>query len=205
MKYGNRFTLIELLVVIAIIAILTSLLLPSLGAAREMAKRTKCAGNLRSISNCIQSYSMDNNDYLPASYDGGWLWFQTFLVDYTGISQSQSSVKTDWIALCPSYKAMKQNGNYGLSEDWFAHNSLGKPYRKFQQIIAFSGTLFSIDVYYEGSNTNSAEQFYTGASWTNQSFRHNALLNCLMADSHVETMHPPMPTAGADVLWAGHY
>jgi prepilin-type N-terminal cleavage/methylation domain-containing protein len=59
------FTLIELLVVIAIIAILASLLLPSLGRSKELSRRMHCTNNLRQIGLGINMYREDQGDRPP--------------------------------------------------------------------------------------------------------------------------------------------
>jgi prepilin-type N-terminal cleavage/methylation domain-containing protein/prepilin-type processing-associated H-X9-DG protein len=59
------FTLVELLVVIGIIAVLVSLLLPSLNRARDQAKRVNCAAHLQQIGQSLVMYAGQNKGYFP--------------------------------------------------------------------------------------------------------------------------------------------
>ncbi len=61
----RAFTLIELLVVVAIIALLISILLPSMAKAREQAKRVQCAAHMHQIGIGLSSYATDAKQRLP--------------------------------------------------------------------------------------------------------------------------------------------
>jgi prepilin-type N-terminal cleavage/methylation domain-containing protein len=85
--HPRAFTLIELLVVIAIIALLMSILMPTLQRARRRAKAVACQGNLRQWSILYATYAAENDGHLPGwrdrppapgdpSWDGwGWGWW----------------------------------------------------------------------------------------------------------------------------------
>lgn len=109
MRRTKGFTLIELLVVIAIIALLLSILMPSLQKVKEQARRAICMSNQRQIYIGSAGYSQSNEDVLLMGYQYGAkqynypVWDQDYVVwgplYEGGYVESQDS----WH--CPAYRS----------------------------------------------------------------------------------------------------
>src|SRR4051812_37774688 len=82
------FTLIELLVVIGIIGVLIAILLPSLGRAREQARATTCASQLRQLGLGLMIYAQNNQGWLPS-----WSGWHELEADGTTIPKSPGDEK----------------------------------------------------------------------------------------------------------------
>ena len=104
----KAFTLLELMIVVAIIAILISILLPSLARARQQAMQVACAANLNAIGKGMFYYTEDRlngNGYLPQlgwdqRLDGAGFWGSQ-IHRYVKIRRSRVGSKNG-LLVCPS-------------------------------------------------------------------------------------------------------
>ena len=105
MHARHGFSLIELLMVIAIIAVLSSLLMSSIGVLREQARRVVCAANLRSLTAATLAYTQDYRGLLLPG--GTWnagsygAWWSTVDVQIEGYLQDASQAISSSAAGAP--------------------------------------------------------------------------------------------------------
>ncbi len=137
MRKTKAFTLLELLVVVAIIALLVSVLLPSLSNAREQAKTVLCGTQLKQLYFSFNDYALNNislpwgfnsisyprvpspiERHIDARYDyPGWWWF-----DYLS-NDTKTASELLPLLCCPSRNIADSEytknlvwGNYGVNQ-----------------------------------------------------------------------------------------
>ncbi|OGV47889.1 MAG: hypothetical protein A2017_02250 [Lentisphaerae bacterium GWF2_44_16] len=121
--WGFLFTLVELLVTIAIIAILASMLLPSLKTAKDTCKKISCQGKLKQWAEAVHMYCDDWNGYFPNSD-----FWPTTLEEYTGATNNlyPHRAKYNKMRLCPSAQILddsvsttdSQYGHYAVNSNF---------------------------------------------------------------------------------------
>jgi len=160
-NYRKAFTLIELLVVIAIIAILAAILFPVFATAREKARQTSCASNLKQVGIAMTEYTQDYDEYPPngnsRTYSvGGWA------------GQIYPYVKAKGVFVCPDDTTPGASCSYAYNRNvmntaaggwvWGVTNWPSYPQAKF---TAVSRTILLAEIRgsagYDVSNMNASQ------------------------------------------------
>jgi len=195
---SRNFTLIELLVVIAIIAILASLLLPSLQRARVVAYTSACTNNERQILQAMFNYTDDSGEWLPANQTGDSTWtnqyrFWPVILPYHKYLPPKAA-DLGGVMSCPAEKkGAGKFGHYtsnrrllGYPGDTIAaaRHKIGQVRRNSQMPVLFDCDATVADFtagntnYFMGIQVNSAIGYY----------RHGKLrANVAYMDTHVES------------------
>ncbi len=107
-RYGRlkAFTLIELLVVIAVIALLISILIPSLRMAKEHARRVNCLSNIHQALAASMMYAGENAEFLPVGS----------IIDKAAPGYQPSWDSADWLSLMNFKTMLMFHDQYGLDE-----------------------------------------------------------------------------------------
>ncbi len=201
-KPASAFTLVELLVVIGIIAVLISILLPSLNKARIQAQTTTCMSNLKQFAICYRMYADDNRGYMPLVSGGAWgdvipakvngmttsggqlYWYRAFvpylqkgLDPLTMTSQQMPSV----VKACPAWSAWLDQGTannqwrpgYGQNTYMWAGKYASK--RVPQGSVSYQTGVVSTDGWVPEVGIMPDAGSYNAAGQTNQNWKLGAI------------------------------
>lgn len=215
MKKG--FTLIELLVVIAIIALLVSILLPSLNRAKELARRVVCAANMRNLGLALSYYTNESDQWLPSTEPRNrepispLHWFMnekmvqgvSVSLNYDGDGNLIGPMGEKSALTCPSHDPPTETRpnpgepsvthSYGLSYGMNGTFGLGgRPdqteYRSLPEFKSPASVCAMADCW--GTSLGPGVVLYHACVRDNLVYRHLGTANVVFLDSHVEFLHP---------------
>lgn len=197
------FTLIELLVVIAIIAILASMLLPALNKARDTARQSVCANNLRQINMGFLEYADSYNGQFPA-YDTGanrrWVQKISNLI-YPNESSWSYRITDNTLLYCPIQTKKSPENMDGISYGVLYYGvCFWKNYYKsmnYSQMRNTSMTYLVGDISVSGDIFSGSCMTNSTINWatkTGAGFyqRHGVNDNILFVDGHVSALKTSM-------------
>lgn len=220
-SFKNKgFTLIELLVVIAIIAILASILFPVFAKAREKARQTQCASNLKQLALAWLMYAQDYDETAPLACYFSPDWKYEYAWDYTldwHTSPPKASLgllgpytKSERLNECPSFSGENWGrpfSGYGYNASYIGGSILDSLAAcMLSDITQPSDTVVFAECGY-GSPVNGANYLRAPSdpyfNYGKVHFRHNRMANVAYADGHVKAVSakhraiPAEPECGA--------
>lgn len=212
---AKAFTLIEILVVVAIIAILAAILFPVFGRARENARKSSCASNLKQIGLGWLQYSQDYDEKIMGVSMTGvgrtYYWWGSF--DGTTLREDegllQPYMKSTQIQACPSFDnklrvALGLTG-YAYNNSYLrAGTSLAQIQSPAETVVMADGARINTwdysvptlqgNTFLEEPSGSYPPSDFPPSPYPGFHARHNETGNVLWADGHVKAMKPTYRT-----------